>query len=80
MDHTGKVFVLDVNANCSLDYAEDSAMGMILRGTNVPFTEWIRGMIDFAFSRDAALPLEKRSSVTDSKMGLIENYEKEIQV
>lgn len=51
MDKDGGIFVLDVNANCSIDYAPDSAMGQILRASGVSFNEFIHDLLTFGFQR-----------------------------
>jgi D-alanine-D-alanine ligase len=50
--NTGKMYMLEVNAQCGLSEDEDyTSIGAILRYANKSFTQLIREIINDAFSR-----------------------------
>lgn len=58
---TGKLYVLEVNAQCGLSEDEDfTSIGAILRFSNISFTQLVAEIIDDAFSRLSASQLKKR--------------------
>ncbi|KAG0251827.1 hypothetical protein DFQ27_008503 [Actinomortierella ambigua] len=51
-DHrTGKLYVVDVNANCSVDEDDDSAMGKILKASGLTLGLFFGKLISFAIRR-----------------------------
>ncbi|KAG0235650.1 hypothetical protein BGW42_004889 [Actinomortierella wolfii] len=51
-DHrTGKLYVVDVNANCSIDENDDTAMGKILKGSGLTLGLFFARLISFAIRR-----------------------------
>lgn len=58
---TGKLYVLEVNAQCGLSEDENfTSIGAILRFSQVSFTQLVAAIIDDAFSRLSAIQLKKR--------------------
>jgi D-alanine-D-alanine ligase len=58
---TGKLYVLEVNAQCGLSEDEDyTSIGAILRFSGVSFTELVAEIINDAFSRLSASQLKRR--------------------
>jgi len=51
---TKKHYVVDVNANCSIDYDPESAMALILRGSDMTFTDFLEDLIRYGLERRAA--------------------------
>eukprot|EP00743_Colponemidia_sp_Colp-15_P006236 GILK01006708.1.p1 GENE.GILK01006708.1~~GILK01006708.1.p1 ORF type:complete len:379 (+),score=62.41 GILK01006708.1:61-1197(+) len=51
MDAKGRIFTIDVNANCALDFDELSAMGIALRGSNLTLTEFLSTIFSHAASK-----------------------------
>ncbi len=58
---TGRLYVLEVNAQCGLSEDEDfTSIGAILRFSNISFTQLVAEIIDDAFTRLSASQLKKR--------------------
>jgi len=58
---TGKLYVLEVNAQCGLSEDEDfTSIGAILRFSNNTFTELVAEIINDAFARRSARELKRR--------------------
>lgn len=58
---TGKLYVLEVNAQCGLSEDEDfTSIGAILRFSDVSFTELVAEIINDAFTRLSASQLKRR--------------------
>jgi D-alanine-D-alanine ligase len=58
---TGKLYVLEVNAQCGLSEDEDyTSIGAILRFSRVSFTELVAEIINDAFTRLSANQLKRR--------------------
>lgn len=51
---TKRNYVVDVNANCSIDYDPESAMALILRGSDMTFTDFLEDLIRYGLERRAA--------------------------
>lgn len=51
---SGKSYVVDVNANCSIDYDPESAMALILSGSEMTFTDFLDALIRYGLERRAA--------------------------
>ena len=58
---TGKLYVLEVNAQCGLSEDENyTSIGAILRFSGVSFTELVAEIINDAFTRLSASQLKRR--------------------
>lgn len=58
---TGKLYVLEVNAQCGLSEDEDyTSIGAILRFSGITFTELVTEIINDAFTRRSARELKRR--------------------
>lgn len=67
MDSQSRIYVLDVNCNCNIDYKNPSwTMGMALRGSNVPFSAFVQDLLEFGFKRRQTLFNQKERR--DSRM------------
>lgn len=51
MDLQGNVYVVDVNANCSVDCDEGSAMGLILQASDLSLTHFLETMLQYGMQR-----------------------------
>ncbi|KAG5463647.1 MAG: hypothetical protein BJ554DRAFT_5711, partial [Olpidium bornovanus] len=52
--NTKRNYVVDVNANCSIDYDPESAMALILHGSDMTFTDFLEDLIRYGLERRAA--------------------------
>jgi len=51
MDNKGRFYVLDVNANCSIDFDSSSAMHLILQTDGCTYPEFFKELLQYGFER-----------------------------
>lgn len=68
MSKDRKVYCVDVNANCSVDVDPDTAMGLILRTAGINLTEFLKGLIVFAFKRHLGLDIVQDTNIVSTKL------------
>lgn len=68
---TKKVYVVDVNCNCACDYDPNSAMGIILRSSGVPYEEFIQRILEDGIKRRHAIAAEFTATSTAEFAGTL---------